>query len=61
MCSNRHPFLLAVLGAAFVPLLLAIVAGAVEEITAPPKAGRYTVTIKSGGFDRVAHVHIPKA
>lgn len=30
-----------------------------EELPAPPRAGRFTVTIKAGGFDRVAHVQIP--
>jgi polyhydroxybutyrate depolymerase len=29
------------------------------ELTAPPKPGRFTLTIKSGDFDRVAHIQIP--
>jgi polyhydroxybutyrate depolymerase len=42
--------------------LLVLVAGAAEprtEIPSPPKPGRFTITIKSGDFDRVAHVHNP--
>lgn len=31
----------------------------VEALTTPPKPGRFTLTIKSGDFDRVAHIHIP--
>lgn len=30
-----------------------------EELPSQPKPGRFTLTIKSGDFDRVAHVHIP--
>jgi polyhydroxybutyrate depolymerase len=29
------------------------------ELTAPPKPGRFTLTIKSGDFDRVARIQIP--
>src|SRR5258708_6210226 len=39
-----------------------LVAGAAvpgTEIPSPPKPGRYSITIKSGDFDRVTHVHIP--
>ncbi len=28
-------------------------------LTSPPKPGRFTLTIKSGDFDRVAHIQIP--
>ena len=31
----------------------------VGELTSPAKPGRYTLTIKQGEFDRIAHVHIP--
>lgn len=30
------------------------------KLPSPPEPGRFTLTIKSGGFDRVAHIHIPK-
>ncbi len=43
--------------------LLALVAGADSPKTtvpSPPQPGQFTLVIKSGGFDRVAHVHIPK-
>jgi polyhydroxybutyrate depolymerase len=29
------------------------------ELSSPPRPGRFTLTITSGGFERVAHVHIP--
>lgn len=29
-------------------------------LPSPPQPGTFTLTIKSGGFDRVAHIHIPK-
>lgn len=43
--------------------LLALVAWADSHKTtlpSPPQSGRFTLIIKSGDFDRVAHVHIPK-
>lgn len=43
--------------------LLALVAGADSPKTtvpSPPQPGQFTLIINSGGFDRVAHVHIPK-
>ena len=30
-----------------------------NPIPSPAKPGRYTITINLGGFDRVAHVHVP--
>jgi polyhydroxybutyrate depolymerase len=30
-----------------------------EALTVPPKPGRFSLTIKAGGFDRVAHIQIP--
>lgn len=29
-------------------------------LPSPPQPGRFTLTIKSGGYDRVAHIHVPK-
>ncbi len=31
-----------------------------DALTAPPKPGRFTLTIKSGGFERVVHIQIPE-
>ena len=50
-------FILSALG------LLALVTWADSPKTtlpSPPQSGRFTLVIKSGAFDRVAHVHIPK-
>ena len=46
----------------FIGLLLArqSLAQTDTKLTSPPVPGRFTLTIKSGGFDRVAHIHIPK-
>lgn len=30
-------------------------------LPSPPTPGRFTLAIKSGGYDRLAHVHIPKS
>lgn len=30
-------------------------------VPSPPTPGRFTLAIKSGGYDRLAHVHIPKS
>lgn len=46
----------------FVGLLLArqSLARTETKLPSPPVPGRFTLTIKSGGFDRMAHIHIPK-
>ncbi len=31
-----------------------------EELPSPPKPGTFTLEIKSGGFERIAHIHIPR-
>jgi polyhydroxybutyrate depolymerase len=40
-------------------VLLAVAAEPEAEIPSPPIPGRFAVTIRSGKFDRVAHVQIP--
>ncbi len=57
---RTHSFILAVLltGIA-VGLLVAPRQSRADDLPSPLAPGTFTLTIKSGGYDRLAHVHIP--
>jgi poly(3-hydroxybutyrate) depolymerase len=62
--TNRRRTWLGVVGTLVLLVLVARIslwaAGPTRTLPSPPIPGRFTLAIKSGGYDRVATIHIPK-
>jgi hypothetical protein len=62
--TNRRRAGLGVVGTLILLVFIARIslwaAGPTTTLPSPPTPGRFTLAIKSGGYDRVANIHIPK-